>query len=126
MSSEFGLRGTRWEIRSVTFSPHMKGQSMKTKLVQGCMGRHSSFRGSLDRESCDHHTFRHSFLCGLFHFHSSHCIIASSCTTYSSVIVVCCTCGSKIVPGQWPVGHVEVTNKVGIVNNFLEGCAHAI
>ena len=43
---------------------------------------------------------------------------------YSSVTVLCCTCGSKIVPGQWPVGHVQVTNKVGIVNNFLEGCVH--
>ena len=51
-------------------------------------------------------------------------MIASSCVTYSSVIVVCYTCGSKIVRGQWQVGHVEVTNKVGIVNNFLEGRVH--
>ena len=45
--------------------------------------------GSLDRESCSHHTFRHSFLREWFHFHSSHYIIASSCASYWSVIVVC-------------------------------------
>ena len=84
---------------------------MKTKFVQRCMGRPSSFRGSLDRESCNNHIFWYSFLRGLFHFHSIHYSIASSCTTYSSVIEVCYTFGLNIVLGQWPVGHVEVTKK---------------
>ena len=55
----------------------------------GMYGRPSSFRGSLDRESCSHHTFWHSFLREWFLFHSSHYIIASSCASYWSVIVVC-------------------------------------
>ena len=84
------------------------------------MGWPSSFRGILDRESCNSHIFQHSFLRELFQVHLGHYIIASSCTTYSSVIVVCCTCGLNIVLGQSSDGHVEVTNKVGTVNKFLK------
>ena len=79
----------------------------------GMYWRLSSFLGSLDRESCSHHIFRHSFLREWFHFHSSHYIIASSCAAYSIVTVVCHTFELNIVLGQSPDWHVEVPTESG-------------
>ena len=53
MNSEFGIRGTRWKIRSVTFLLYMIGRTLKIPLMQGCMQRSYSWRGSLNRESCN-------------------------------------------------------------------------
>ena len=53
MNSEFGIRGTRWKIRSVAFLFYMIGQTLKMSLMQGCMERTCSWRGSLNRESCN-------------------------------------------------------------------------
>ena len=52
MNSEFGIRGTRWKIRSVIFLLYMIGQTLKIPLKQGCMERTCSWRGSLNCESC--------------------------------------------------------------------------
>ena len=51
MNSEFGIRGTRWKIRSVIFLLYMIGQTLKIPLKQGCMQRSYSWRGSLKCES---------------------------------------------------------------------------
>ena len=53
MNSEFGIRDTCWKIRSVTFLLYMIGQTLKIPLVQGCMERSYSWRGTLNRESCN-------------------------------------------------------------------------
>ena len=53
MNSEFGIRCTRWKIRSVTFLIYMIGQTWKIPLKQGCMQRSYSGRGNLNRESCN-------------------------------------------------------------------------
>ena len=86
----------------------------------GMYGRPSSFRGSLDRESCNHHIFQHSFLREWFHFPSSRHIMASSCAAYSSVTVVCYTFELNIVLGQSSDGYAEMTKKVGTVHMFFK------